>query len=94
MYLLCRYDLAAEERALRTRIAKWGNSLALRLPRKLAEDIRLVEGATVDLRVEGDALVVVPARKKYRLSDLLAETKAEARQAETEWGAPRGKEAW
>ncbi len=94
MYLLCRYDLAAEERALRTRIAKWGNSLALRLPRKLAEDIRLVEGATVDLRVEGDALVVVLARRKYRLSDLLAETKPEARQAETEWGAPRGKEAW
>ncbi len=79
---------------MRTRIAKWGNSLALRLPKNLAEDIRLVEGATVDLRVEGDALVVVPARKQYRLSDLLAETKPEARQAETEWGARRGKEAW
>ena len=48
---------------MRTRIAKWGNSLALRLPKNLAEDIRLVEGATVDLRVEGDALMVVPARK-------------------------------
>jgi antitoxin MazE len=83
-----------EERPMRTSIAKWGNSLALRLPRKLAEDIGLVEGATVDLRVEGDALVVVPARKKYRLSDLLAEMKPEARQAETEWGAPRGKEVW
>ncbi len=79
---------------MRTRIAKWGNSLALRLPKKLAEDIRLVEGATVDLRVESDALVVVPDRKKYRLSDLLAETKPETRQAESEWGAPRGKEAW
>ncbi len=79
---------------MRTSIGKWGNSLALRLPRKLAEDIGLVEGATVDLRIEGDALVVVPARKKYRLSDLLAETKPEARRAETEWGASRGKEAW
>ncbi len=79
---------------MRASIAKWGNSLALRLPKKLAEDIGLVEGATVDLRVEGDALVVVPARKKYRLSDLLAETKPEARQTETEWGTRRGKEAW
>lgn len=79
---------------MRTSIGKWGNSLALRLPRKLAEDIGLVEGTTVDLCVEGDALVVVPARKKYRLSDLLAETKPEVQQAETEWGAPRGKEAW
>ena len=77
---------------MRTSIGKWGNSLALRLPRKLAEDIGLVEGATVDLRVEGDALVVVSARKRYRLADLLAETKPEARHGETDWGAPRGKE--
>ena len=77
---------------MRTRIAKWGNSLALRLPRKLAEDIRLVEGATVDLRIENDALVVVPARKRDRLADLLAETKPGARHGETDWGAPRGKE--
>ncbi len=79
---------------MRTSIAKWGNSLALRLPKKLAEDIGLVDGATVDLRVEGDALVVVPARKRYRLSDLLAEMKPEARHGETDWGAPRGKEDW
>ncbi len=78
---------------MRARIAKWGNSLALRLPRKLTEDIRLVEGATVDLRIENGALVVVPAGKRYRLADLLAETKPEARHGETDWGPPRGKEA-
>ncbi len=77
---------------MRANIARWGNSLALRLPRKLAEDIRLVEGATVDLRIENGALVVVPARKRYRLADLLAETKPEAHHGETDWGAPRGKE--
>ena len=77
---------------MRARIAKWGNSLALRLPRKLAEDIRLVEGATVDLRIENGALVVVPARKRYRLADLLAETKPEARHGETDWVPPCGKE--
>jgi antitoxin MazE len=86
--------LTKEDWAVRTSIARWGNSLALRLPKKLAEDVGLVEGATVDLRIEGDSLLVVPARKKYRLSDLLAETKPEARQTETEWGAPRGRETW
>ncbi len=79
---------------MRASIARWGNSLALRLPRKLAENIRLVEGATVDLRIENGALVVVPARKRYRLADLLTETKPEARQGETDWGASRGKEVW
>ncbi len=79
---------------MRASIAKWGNSLALRLPKKIAEEVRLVEGATVDLRIENDVLVVVPTRKRYRLADLLAETKPEARHGETGWGAPRGKEAW
>ncbi len=79
---------------MRASIAKWGNSLALRLPKSLAEDLRLVEGATVDLRVEHGALVIVPTRKRYRLADLLAETKPEAGHTETDWGTPRGKEAW
>lgn len=79
---------------MRASIAKWGNSLALRLPKALAEEVRLVEGATVELRVEGGGLVVAPARKRYRLADLLAEAGAGSHQGETDWGAPRGKEAW
>ncbi len=79
---------------MRASIAKWGNSLALRLPKGLAEDARLVEGATVDLRVENGALVVALARKRYRLADLLAETDSGARRGETDWGTPRGREAW
>ena len=79
---------------MRASIAKWGNSLALRLPKGLAEEARLVEGATVDLRVENGALVVAPVRKRYRLAELLAEAKPETRHGETDWGAPRGKEAW
>ena len=79
---------------MRASIAKWGNSLALRLPKALAEDAQLVEGTTVELRVEGGSLVVAPARKHYRLADLLAETEAAARQGETDWDAPRGKETW
>ena len=79
---------------MRARIAKWGNSLALRLPKALAEEVRLVAGATVELRVEGGGLVVVPARKQYRLADLLAEIKPEVGHGETDWGVPRGKETW
>ncbi len=79
---------------MRASIAKWGNSLALRLPKALAEEVRLVEGATVELRVENGSLVVVPSRKRYRLTDLLAEAKPETGYDETDWGTPRGKEAW
>lgn len=75
-------------------IAKWGNSLALRLPRRLAEDAQLREGTPVDLHVSGDALIVRPARPKYALPDLLAQETGKERHAETDWGEPQGEEAW
>ncbi len=77
-----------------TRIAKWGNSLALRLPRKVAADAHLKEGTAVELRVEGDSLIVTPARPKYQLSELLSQSKPAHRQKEAEWGGQRGDEQW
>jgi antitoxin MazE len=72
-------------------ISKWGNSLALRLPRNLAEEVHLSEGASVDLVVEDGALKITPSRKKFKLSDLLAE---EPRASEVDWGKSKGDEAW
>ena len=76
-------------------IAKWGNSLALRLPRHVAEDVRLFEGTTVELQIEGDRLVITLARPKYKLAQLLENhSKKEHSHAETDWGPARGKENW
>ncbi|MGV8841156.1 MAG: AbrB/MazE/SpoVT family DNA-binding domain-containing protein [Bauldia sp.] len=77
-------------------ITKWGNSLALRLPRHVAEEVRVVEGATVELDVADGTIVIRPARKRFILSELLEPAPAEAR-AETReetWGGPAGNEAW
>lgn len=41
-------------------ISKWGNSLALRIPKGLAEDVRLGEGSSVDMRLEDGRLVIEP----------------------------------
>ena len=56
---------------MRATVAKWGNSLALRLPRGIAGDADLTEGTVVDLAVEGGRIVVTPARAPVKLSDLL-----------------------
>ena len=74
-------------------IAKWGNSLALRLPRHIAADAHLYEGTQVDLRVEGKSLVVRPSRPKYELSELLASHEP-ARSEEFDWGKAEGEEEW
>ena len=43
---------------MRVTVSKWGNSLGLRIPRGLAEDAQLVDGSSVDLRVEDGRLIV------------------------------------
>ncbi len=61
---------------MKVKIAKWGNSLAVRLPRRLAEDLELAPGKTVELEKEGRKLTIEPAAPKipyYRLEDLLAQ---------------------
>lgn len=75
-------------------IAKWGNSLAVRLPRNVARDARLTEGVPVELTVKDGVVVVTPVRKKYRLDDLLAQMNDTNKHAETDWGDAQGEEVW
>jgi antitoxin MazE len=64
---------------MKVKVAKWGNSLAVRLPKRLADELGLKAGRTVDLEKEGTRLAIetTPARKipHYRLEDLLAQIK-------------------
>ena len=73
-------------------INKWGNSLAVRLPRQIAEQVRLVEGSKVDLLVDDGALRIVPTRKKLKLSELLEGEPH--KYGEVDWGPARGGEEW
>ncbi len=79
---------------MQTSIAKWGNSLALRLPRHVVEGANLKEGASVVVEVQDGNLIVRPARKKFKLSELLADHKPTHRHGETDWGQRRGEEEW
>lgn len=79
---------------MQTTVRKWGNSLALRLPRHIAEQVRLDEGVSVDLAVEDGSLRITPSRKKFKLADLLRDEKPALQGRETDWGKPDGDEAW
>ena len=63
---------------MKVKIAKWGNSLAVRLPKRLADELDLVAGRTVDLEKQGSKLTIestAPKIPHYRLEDLLAQIK-------------------
>ena len=78
-----------------TQLAKWGNSLALRIPKAVAQDAELREGEPVTVTVAREGgLVVKRARRKYRLTQLVSRITAKNRHEETNWGQPQGKEIW
>jgi antitoxin MazE len=77
---------------MRTRIAKWGNSLAVRLPRDIAERIRLEVGMPVEIEIEGGALVLRQAEPRYALAELLAGMTPEAMHEAFDWGPDLGRE--
>ena len=60
-------------RVMQVRIAKWGNSLAVRLPKAIAEDLGLAVGQPVDVAIERGAVRLKPSTAQVRLSDLVAE---------------------
>lgn len=51
-----------------TTIQKWGNSLGIRVPKALAEELRLQSGSKVELEASNGALMVRPVRKARRRS--------------------------
>ena len=77
-----------------TRIAKWGNSLALRIPKTVAAEANVQDGDAVDVTVENGALVVRPARRQYSIEALVADITRSNRRGETDWGPATGQESW
>ena len=73
-------------------IAKWGNSLGLRVPRDIAARIGLTEGARVDIEASEDGRIIVTrSRRRFTLDELLAGMTPD-REHRFENDAPAGEE--
>jgi antitoxin MazE len=77
-----------------TQIARWGNSLGLRLPKAVALEARIGEGDTVEMSVKDGEIVLRAARPAYSLRDLVDKITPRNRHGETDWGKPSGSEEW
>lgn len=76
-------------------VARWGNSLAIRLPQHIAKEIELTEGVEIDLVVIDGNLVIKPRiRNRYVLEDLVDAITPENLHTEVESGVVVGNEAW
>ncbi len=79
---------------MRARIAKWGNSLALKIPKAFAASARLQPGTVVELDLDDGRVVLTPMREVFTLEDLLARVTPENIHKSTDTGDPVGREHW
>jgi antitoxin MazE len=77
---------------------RWGNSLALRVPKAFAEEIGAVEGKRAEMTAENGVLVIRVAkpkkRRRYVLEHLINAITEENRHPEIDWGSAVGNEVW
>ncbi|HBE59867.1 MAG TPA: AbrB/MazE/SpoVT family DNA-binding domain-containing protein [Cyanobacteria bacterium UBA11149] len=78
-----------------TTVARWGNSLAIRLPQHLAKETQLTEGIEVDLvAIDGNLVIKPRIRKRYSLEELVSAITPENLHTEVGSGIAVGNEAW
>jgi antitoxin MazE len=78
-----------------TRVRKWGNSLALRIPKSFAAEVGLQTDSSVEVSLADGKLVIAPiAKSRLTLKQLLAQVTDENLHHEIETGPAQGNEAW
>lgn len=80
---------------MRIRVQKWGNSLALRIPKAFAQEAGLQDGSAVDMALADGRLVITAVKAtSFTLDDLLAGVNEDNLHGEVDTGTLTGKEVW
>jgi len=80
---------------MKTRVQKWGNSLALRIPKSFADEVGLQKETSVEMSLTDGKLVITPVTKpKLTLKQLLAKVTKENLHHEVDTGSAIGNETW
>ena len=80
---------------METRIRKWGNSLAVRIPQTLARQLGLEPDSPVNITAKDNGLTIQPVRRPAVSLDVLLEgVTADNRHGEVDTGPSTGREAW
>ncbi|OAN45215.1 AbrB/MazE/SpoVT family DNA-binding domain-containing protein [Magnetospirillum moscoviense] len=73
-------------------VARWGNSLGIRIPKDVACRAGLTEGAKVEIEAVGTQVVISLARPRYQLGDLLTGMTPSSMRDAFDWGDDVGRE--
>jgi antitoxin MazE len=89
------FNVDTSEIEMLSKIQKWGNSLAVRIPKAFADEMNLAEGSSIQMMRKEGELIIVPYEERARtLEEMLSLVTDENLHNEWEAGPPVGKEAW
>ena len=74
---------------------RWGNSVGLRVPKPMLEQLGLGEGSQVDIKLESGRLIMEPVRHpRMTMAELLEGFTPDDQPGEVDCGRPAGREVW
>ena len=80
---------------MKVQIQKWGNSLALRIPKSFAQETKIDQGTVVNLSLKEGEIIIRPiVEPEYSLDKLLSQVTKENIHREVDTGRAQGKEVW
>lgn len=79
---------------MKSKVQKWGNSLALRIPKPFALEIHLEEDSDVNVSLINGQIVIEPLQKEYSLEELLSGVTKKNLHHEVDFGPAQGNEIW
>jgi antitoxin MazE len=79
---------------MKTKLERWGKSLALRIPKPIAIKADLTEGELVDLALVDGKIIIQRSSTGYVLGDILADITSDNVHTEIDFGDPLGNEIW
>lgn len=77
-----------------TKIQKWGNSQAVRIPKHMLDSLNWGDNEIVALTIEDGKVVIEAVTKRKNIKELFADFDGEYTPIEMDWGEPVGKEIW
>lgn len=80
---------------MKSQVGQWGNSLAVRIPKHIAQALNLQTNDAIEFSLVDGKAVLAPVRglPEFTLDELLDQI-TEPPEAEVDWGKPMGKEIW
>ena len=90
----CIYDVYQDVVVMNGKVSRWGNSLGVRIPKQLADEVSLKEGDDIEIYCAKNQLIIKAQKPQYTLEQLLEGMSEEHLHGEVDWGEAVGNEIW